>query len=140
MLEEGILPNLRRKDAETAHYVILKLAGFCRAEMKPPIDRWRTSSETEKHIIMKVVDVIADTKVSELKHSHAIGIDIGSRQAKAVLIKDQNVYTAITASGVDSQETSDRLVKKLLKQAGTERSDIAFVIGTGYGRIALSLR
>lgn len=67
-----------------------------------------------------------------------IGIDIGSRQAKAVLIKDQNVYVAITASGVDSQETSDRLVKKLLKQAGTERREIAFVIGTGYGRIALS--
>jgi predicted CoA-substrate-specific enzyme activase len=87
---------------------------------------------------MRVQDVIADERIGSLTKAPVIGIDIGSRQAKAVLIKDQDVYTAITASGVDSQETSDRLVKKLLKQAGIERSDIAFVIGTGYGRIALS--
>ncbi|CUU42506.1 2-hydroxyglutaryl-CoA dehydratase component A [Blastochloris viridis] len=68
----------------------------------------------------------------------AIGIDIGSRQAKAALIGNGSVYTAITSSGVDSQETADRLIGRLLRDAGIVRNDVAFVVGTGYGRIALS--
>jgi (R)-2-hydroxyacyl-CoA dehydratese activating ATPase len=87
---------------------------------------------------MRIVDAIADERVASLTSATSIGIDIGSRQAKAVLLNDRDIHTAITASGVDSQETADRLVRKLLKQSGVGRRDIAFVVGTGYGRIALA--
>jgi (R)-2-hydroxyacyl-CoA dehydratese activating ATPase len=87
---------------------------------------------------MRTIDVVADQRAASITGANAIGIDIGSRQAKAVLLNDRDIYTAITASGVDSQETADRLVKKLLKQSGIDRRDIAFAVGTGYGRIALA--
>jgi predicted CoA-substrate-specific enzyme activase len=83
-------------------------------------------------------DVFGEDLVSDLPSVPAIGVDIGSRQAKAALIGDGSVYTAITASGIDSQETADRLVKRLLREAGINRKDLGFVVGTGYGRIALS--
>ncbi|GAA0284108.1 acyl-CoA dehydratase activase [Rhodovulum strictum] len=86
---------------------------------------------------MNAADVIANEKLSDLKSVTAVGIDIGSRQAKAVLVNDRAVHTAITASGIDSQETADRLLARLLRLSGVDRSDLAFIVGTGYGRIAL---
>lgn len=87
---------------------------------------------------MKAQDLFGDVLASDLPAVPAIGVDIGSRQAKAALIGNGSVYTAITSSGVDSQETADRLVGRLLQQAGIVRKDVAFVVGTGYGRIALT--
>ena len=87
---------------------------------------------------MKANDVFGDDLVATLPQTTTIGVDIGSRQAKAALIGGGSVHTAITASGVDLQETADRLVNRLLRQAGATRDDLGFVVGTGYGRIALS--
>ncbi len=87
---------------------------------------------------MLASEVLAAEKVSELRDAPVLGIDVGSRQAKAVFIEEGELHTAITASGVDAQETADRLVRKIVKQAGIGREDIAAIIGTGYGRIALS--
>ena len=87
---------------------------------------------------MNADDVFGAGFAADLPQAPAIGVDIGSRQAKGVLIGEGAVYTAITASGVDSQETADRLVSRLLRASGIARSDISFVVGTGYGRVALS--
>jgi predicted CoA-substrate-specific enzyme activase len=87
---------------------------------------------------MKAAEGLAPERLSELKHAHTVGIDIGSRQAKAVLLSDEDLHTTITATGVDAQETADRLLKKLFRESGVDRKDIAFIIGTGYGRIALA--
>jgi len=83
-------------------------------------------------------EVLADEKVSDLKDVPVLGIDVGSRQAKAVLIRGGEIHTAITASGVDTQETADRLLRKVVKSTGIQRQDIAWIVGTGYGRIALA--
>ncbi|NTU52749.1 MAG: CoA activase [Chlorobiaceae bacterium] len=86
---------------------------------------------------MKKHEILADERVSDLRQTTVIGIDIGSRQAKAVLVHGDEIHTSITASGVDSQETAERLIRKIGKQTGIGRNDIAFVVGTGYGRIAI---
>ncbi|MEI6291411.1 MAG: BadF/BadG/BcrA/BcrD ATPase family protein, partial [Chloroflexota bacterium] len=86
---------------------------------------------------MKINAILADEKVSDLRPTTVIGIDIGSRQAKAVLVHGDEIHTTITASGVDSQETAERLIKKIGRQTGILHKDIAYVVGTGYGRIAL---
>ena len=82
-------------------------------------------------------DVLADEKVSDLRLINVIGLDIGSRQAKAVLVHGEEIHTAITASGVDSQETAERLIRKIGKETGIQHKDIAYLVGTGYGRISL---
>lgn len=87
---------------------------------------------------MLASEVLADGKVSELGGAPVLGIDVGSRQAKAVLFGGREIHTAITASGVDAQETADRLLRKIVKATGIGRGEIAAIVGTGYGRIALA--
>jgi predicted CoA-substrate-specific enzyme activase len=86
----------------------------------------------------KIQDVFDHRYVADLSETNTLGIDIGSRQAKAVLLADGVVYTAITASEVDQQETADRLVKKLHRASGLPVTDIEHAVSTGYGRITLA--
>lgn len=86
---------------------------------------------------MKITEVLDERLVPAITAERVIGIDIGSRTGKAVLIAGGELYTAITPSGVFTQETADKLFQKLLKQSGLKQSDIAYIVGTGYGRVAL---
>lgn len=61
-----------------------------------------------------------------------------ARGRPTVLIADGVVYTAITASEVDQQETADRLMKKLHRTSGLPVSQIDHAVSTGYGRITLA--
>ncbi|MEA4924990.1 MAG: acyl-CoA dehydratase activase [Syntrophomonadaceae bacterium] len=83
-------------------------------------------------------DVFDEELKSEWQNEAVLGIDIGSRTGKAVLLADGVVYTAIVPTGVYSQETADRLYKTLLKESGIELPEIKYIVGTGYGRIALN--
>jgi (R)-2-hydroxyacyl-CoA dehydratese activating ATPase len=86
---------------------------------------------------VKIEDVISHEKLSAMQPVTTVGIDIGSRQSKAVMVSGDYIHTAITASGVDPALTASRLVDKLLKAAQLERKHIKHICGTGYGRIAL---
>jgi len=87
---------------------------------------------------MNISEVLCEEKLAELHDDiSTIGIDIGSRQSKAVLIHDKKIHVAITASGVDSQETAERLIGKLIGGAGIPRDRISWIVGTGYGRVAM---
>lgn len=66
-----------------------------------------------------------------------LGIDIGSRTAKAVLLVDGKIHTAIRATGFHMQETGDALIAELLAKAGIQKGEISYIVGTGYGRITL---
>ena len=66
-----------------------------------------------------------------------VGIDIGSLGAKAVLIGNHQVYTALARTGLYMQDTADDLVAALTAAAGLQRKDVQYVVATGYGRIAL---
>jgi predicted CoA-substrate-specific enzyme activase len=66
-----------------------------------------------------------------------VGLDIGSRGAKGALIHGDTVLTTFTPTGLYMQETADILLGQLLREAGKSRGEIAFIVGTGYGRISL---
>ncbi len=85
-------------------------------------------------------DIFSAGKRRKLPKNTALGIDIGSRQGKAVLIHKGYLYTDIEPTGLSMQETADRLKRHLLKRAGIEESDIDYLIGTGYGRVSLSFQ
>lgn len=89
---------------------------------------------------VSISDVIAKERLSTLSEISTIGIDIGSRQSKAVLIHKKQLYTVITASGVESQETAERLIGKLIRGTGISKEDISCIVGTGYGRIAIQFQ
>lgn len=89
---------------------------------------------------LKISEVIAKERISDLIDVNTIGIDIGSRQSKAVLIYGKELHTVITASGVDSQETAERLIEKLIRGTGISWDDISWIVGTGYGRVAMQFQ
>lgn len=67
-----------------------------------------------------------------------IGLDLGSRASKGVLLTGEDIFVTLIATGLYIQETADELIEKLLVLANVRRSEIGFITGTGYGRIALS--
>lgn len=87
---------------------------------------------------MKIEEVIDPGLVAELAGASVVGIDIGSRSAKGVLLAGGELYTAITPTGVFSQETAEELLAELFTKSGLTHKDISYYVGTGYGRIALA--
>ncbi|MDR3349554.1 MAG: acyl-CoA dehydratase activase [Acidaminococcales bacterium] len=85
---------------------------------------------------VKFEDALDGRVAGELDESTALGIDIGSRTGKAVLLRQGKIYTAITPTAVFTQQTVDRLLGKISAEAQIEAGDIEYVVGTGYGRIA----
>jgi predicted CoA-substrate-specific enzyme activase len=86
---------------------------------------------------MKIEEVIDSALVSEISEITVLGIDIGSRNAKAVLLKQGEIFTALVATGVNMQTTSEELLEELFEKAGVSLEDVKFIVGTGYGRVSL---
>jgi predicted CoA-substrate-specific enzyme activase len=102
---------------------------------------------TNKHLkpigqggnIMLLADIIEEEYINNLDET-VIGIDIGSRSGKAVLIYKDKLYCSLTATGINMQSTAEKLIADLLKQANIELSEVKYIVGTGYGRISLTFK
>ncbi len=88
---------------------------------------------------MRLEDVIDPAVAGELNEIVALGIDIGSRGAKAALLAEGQLHLVQTATGVSMQATAEELLEELLETARIPRSGIEYAVGTGYGRVALEL-
>lgn len=87
---------------------------------------------------MVKIDSVIDLKYAgTLNEYRSAGIDIGSRAAKAVLLFDGNLYTKMVPSGVSSEETARQLLSALVDEVGASLQDVDYVVGTGYGRVAM---
>jgi len=83
-------------------------------------------------------DIVTDGVWNFTTTAPVVGLDIGSRGSKGVLLNGDDVITVLLPTGLYMQETADELVTKLLQTSGLERSDIKAIVGTGYGRISLN--
>ncbi len=64
------------------------------------------------------------------------GIDIGSRAAKAVLMRDNSIISAVIRdTGPESVRTSRMVMEALLNRTGIRLEEISYIIATGYGRV-----
>ena len=87
---------------------------------------------------MVKIDSVIDLKYAgTLNEYRSAGIDIGSRAAKAVLLFDGNLCTKMVPSGVSSEETARQLLSALVGEVGASLQDVDYVVGTGYGRVAM---
>lgn len=63
------------------------------------------------------------------------GCDVGSLTAKAVIMNDgEMIASAVERAGTRPKESAERVLDKALAMAGLTRADIAFAVGTGYGK------
>jgi predicted CoA-substrate-specific enzyme activase len=64
------------------------------------------------------------------------GIDIGSRAAKAVVMKDDEIISSfIGDTGPESVKTANMTISAVLKDTGLSVNDIDYIVATGYGRV-----
>jgi len=70
--------------------------------------------------------------------SIVVGIDVGSRTAKGVILNGETTHSSITATGLDMQETANWILSELLKKSGHKYEEIDYIVGTGYGRVSIN--
>ena len=68
--------------------------------------------------------------------TYAAGIDVGSTQTKGIIINEKReiVGRSLVSTGAYVTRAAERCFAEAMKDAGVNREDIAYVIGTGYGR------
>ena len=67
---------------------------------------------------------------------YAAGIDVGSTQTKGIILNDkfEIVARALTDTGAYVTRAAERCFVEALQASGVKREDVAYVVGTGYGR------
>ncbi|OFW07850.1 MAG: hypothetical protein A3H96_05015 [Acidobacteria bacterium RIFCSPLOWO2_02_FULL_67_36] len=73
---------------------------------------------------------------------YAAGVDVGSTYTKAVILTEdgQIAGKAMARSGFRLAEASQNVLNLALANAGVARDDVAYLIGTGYGRFQVPTR
>lgn len=67
------------------------------------------------------------------------GVDIGSVAAKAVVMGDHAVFGChVVPTGADCNRAAERALDAALKSCNAEKSELKFIMATGYGRRAIS--
>lgn len=88
-------------------------------------------------MLFQLQDVLDEKYTNSLDSAKTVGIDIGSRGAKAVLLYRGKLYTQFVPSGISSKETARLLFEKLLEEAEISSDEINKIVGTGYGSVAM---
>lgn len=86
---------------------------------------------------MILEDVIEADFVEDLKEKTVIGIDIGSRTGKAILLHEGKIFTSIIPTGISMQRTAQQLLDELVDKSQVAINQVEYIIGTGYGRISI---
>lgn len=88
-------------------------------------------------MLFQLQDVLDEKYTNSLDSAKTVGVDIGSRGAKAVLLYRGKLYTQFVPSGISSKETARLLFEKLLEEAEISSDEINKIVGTGYGSVAM---
>jgi len=90
---------------------------------KPELWRWTESRWTNPDLDWK------DKVITS-------GVDVGSVSSQAVILADGELYAySNMRTGSDSPDSSMNAIKWAMEKTGLELDDIAYTIGTGYGRV-----
>ncbi len=68
--------------------------------------------------------------------AYAAGVDVGSTQTKAVILDEEGriVSRSLVDTGANVVKAAEKAYLAALENGGIHEEDVAFVIGTGYGR------
>lgn len=72
----------------------------------------------------------------------AAGIDVGSTYTKALLLTDGDTIAgrAMVRTGFKLEQAAERALAAALEDSGLSRSDVSYLVTTGYGRYQVSFR
>ena len=82
--------------------------------------------------------IIRDFHIAIAELQVFVGIDIGSRTSKAVVLdKGELVSGVIRDTGAAPGVAGEAVLRGALERCGGKRRDIARIVGTGYGRVSM---
>lgn len=85
------------------------------------------------------IELLHVDKLDSLDEFYFAGVDIGSVTAKTIILhKGLVVARSLVPTEISSEESGLKALKKALENAGLSRSDLKYIIATGYGRISAS--
>ena len=67
---------------------------------------------------------------------YGAGVDVGSTQTKAIIINEQReiIARSLINTGANVTRAAERSFEEAVANAGIKRDEVAYVVGTGYGR------
>ena len=66
-----------------------------------------------------------------------VGVDVGSQTAKSVVLRDGEIIGhALIPTGPKPEESGAEVLSRAIAAPSLNREDVAFVVATGYGRVA----
>lgn len=69
---------------------------------------------------------------------YAVGIDIGSTSAEALILNDERILAwSILDTGYSSRRAAELALEAALRQSGLTREQLGRIVATGYGRVAV---
>lgn len=70
-----------------------------------------------------------------MNEKYYIGLDGGSTYIKAAMLRGKEVVDIqVRSTGISNNETATKLVDEMIASAGIKRSDVAYIMATGYSR------
>jgi predicted CoA-substrate-specific enzyme activase len=71
---------------------------------------------------------------------YAAGVDVGSTQTKAIILDERRAVAgrALRSTGARIVDSAEAALRDAAADAGIDRSKIAYVVGTGYGRFKVT--
>ena len=71
---------------------------------------------------------------------YVLGVDLGSRSTKCVLIDKKNTILSglLRATDIDPDKMVNAMIEEMVRELKIKREDIKYIVSTGYGRDSLS--
>jgi len=86
---------------------------------------------------MELTSILSPKFAASLAGGRFLGIDIGSRTAKAFLLDGEEYHTALIPTGLDMQQTAEELLSEILEASAVKLGDVDYIVATGYGRVSV---
>ena len=147
--ETSSLPILKIETDATAQcsgQILTRLEAFLESlrAQKGESMLFKNKRQQSENCSVETQDTVSDTANKKTANTPAapvyvMGIDSGSTSTNAVILNGDReiVASAVIRTGAKSGESAQRILEEILQKANLQRSDLTYIVSTGYGRVSI---
>ena len=147
--ETSSLPILKIETDATAQrggQILTRLEAFLESlrAQKGESMLFKNKRQQSENYSVETQDTVSDTANKKTANTPAapvyvMGIDSGSTSTNAVILNGDReiVASAVIRTGAKSGESAQRILEEILQKANLQRSDLTYIVSTGYGRVSI---
>lgn len=98
-----------------------------------------TRMEAFLESLKKTPEKMTEKRKAGIKSMYVMGVDSGSTSTNAVIMDQNRKIKAfsVVRTGAKSGESAQKILEEVLKKAGITKSDLSWIVSTGYGRVSI---